>query len=52
MKHRWIQISLISGAIILAIGLVFAPRLPKEKRGLEINPIDLQIQEAVELVPG
>lgn len=48
--HRGIQIALICGALLLVMGLVFAPRLPKEKRGSETNPLALEINEAVEMV--
>jgi TolA-binding protein len=50
MSHRVIQIVLIVGALLLVIGLVFAPRLPKDKREVETNPLSIQINEAVELV--
>ncbi|MCZ4408581.1 hypothetical protein O3Q51_07165 [Cryomorphaceae bacterium 1068] len=49
-RHRVVQIALICGALLLFIGLVFAPRLPKDKRDAETNPIDLEINEAVEMV--
>ena len=50
MGHRGIQIALVCGALLLVIGLIFAPRLPREKRVVEANPLTLQINEAVELV--
>jgi TolA-binding protein len=49
-RHRIVQIALICGALLLFIGLVFAPRLPKNKRAVETNPINLEINEAVEMV--
>ena len=50
MGHRGIQIALVCGALLLVIGMIFAPRLPREKRVVEANPLTLQINEAVELV--
>jgi tetratricopeptide (TPR) repeat protein len=48
---RGTQIALISGAIILIVGLIFAPRLSSEDMPTaEINPTDLEISEAVALV--
>lgn len=50
MSHRSIRIALICGALLVAIGLIFAPRLPKDKRIAEVSPIDLKINRAVEMV--
>ncbi|MEM9051824.1 MAG: hypothetical protein AAGC47_07215 [Bacteroidota bacterium] len=50
MGHRGIQIALVCGALLLVIGLIFAPRIPREKRVVKANPLTLQINEAVELV--
>lgn len=48
---RATQIALISGALLLVIGLVFAPRLSSEESELaETNPTDTQIAEAISLV--
>ncbi|HKK39893.1 MAG TPA: hypothetical protein VJ949_10780 [Cryomorphaceae bacterium] len=48
--HRGIQIALICGALLLGVGLIFAPRLPKEKRIVEANPISFEINQAVDMV--
>ena len=50
MSHRSIQVVLVCGALLLVIGLIFAPRLPKDKRVVETNLLTLEINEAVELV--
>ncbi len=52
MSSRSLQLILICGASLLALGLIFAPRLPKEKRGMQNNPMAIKINEAVELVQG
>lgn len=49
-RHRGIQIALICGALLLVLGLIFAPRLPKEKRFDEIGPLALEINQAVDMV--
>jgi hypothetical protein len=49
-RHRGIQIALICGALFLVLGLIFAPRLPKEKRIDEIGPLALEINQAVDMV--
>ena len=49
-SHRGIQIALVCGGLLLAIGLIFAPRLPKDKRVVETNPLALEIDQAVEMV--
>jgi TolA-binding protein len=49
-RHRIVQIALICGALLLLIGLIFAPRLPKEKRIAETNPISFEINQAVDMV--
>jgi len=50
MSHRNIQLILVCGALLLVMGLIFAPRLPREKRVLDADPVIAQINEAVELV--
>lgn len=51
LSVRATQLILVSGAVILIVGLVLAPRLPSDKRGMaEANPADLQLQRAVSLV--
>lgn len=52
MSHRSIQIALICGALLVATGLIFAPRLPEDKREAQFNPVDLKINRAVDLVQG
>lgn len=49
--NRAIQLGLIAVALLMAVGLVFAPRLPAEKRILtEASPTDLRLMQAVGLV--
>lgn len=51
MSSKTVQILLVSGAVLLVIGLVLAPRIPAEKRILaEASPIDLRLMQAVGLV--
>jgi tetratricopeptide (TPR) repeat protein len=51
MSTRLTVILLLSGAILLATGLVLAPRLPFDKRAAaKANPVDLRLSEAVNLV--
>jgi len=52
MSYRSIRIALICGALLVATGLIFAPRLPKEKRDAMVNPVDFKIDQAVDLVQG
>lgn len=48
---RATQIALISGALLLIVGLVFAPRLSSEDQFVaETNPMDSQLAEALALV--
>ncbi len=50
---RATQIALISGALVLIFGLVFAPRLSSEDIvEVEANPVDSQIAEAIALIEG
>jgi TolA-binding protein len=49
-RHRIIQLALVFGGLLVLIGLIFAPRLPEEKRIIETNPLSLEINEAVEMV--
>lgn len=52
MGIRTTQIILISGALILIIGLVLAPRLPAEQREslAKAGPVNPRLEEAVNLV--
>jgi tetratricopeptide (TPR) repeat protein len=51
MSSKTVQILLVTGAVLLIIGLVLAPRIPAEKRILaEASPIDLRLMQAVGLV--
>lgn len=51
MGVRATQIALISGALLLILVLMFAPRLSSEDQpDAEVNPIDSQIAEAISMV--
>ncbi len=48
---RVTQVLLISGALLLILGLVFAPRLSSEDRqDAESNPTDLKLSQAISMV--
>lgn len=50
---RATQIALISGALVLIFGLVFAPRLSSDDQSAaEADPVDSQLAEALALVEG